>query len=163
MWNFDYLKQEPAYRGFTDPAIAAEKVYFIDPSSSLINIRKAVEQGLRFIYRQEDIPTGEKDNLISLLRNRELGSILPDGMIYDLDIIRMLGNQAVHTDKTVEKKRVLQAFLALFEFLDWIAYSYSRADNDVWDPDRRFNVDLLIQSPGSVSRTREPVKTEAKS
>lgn len=163
MWNFDYLKQEPAYRGFTDPAIAAEKVYFIDPSSSLINIRKAVEQGLRFIYRQEDIPTGEKDNLISLLRNRELGSILPDGMIYDLDIIRMLGNQAVHTDKTVEKKRVLQAFLALFEFLGWIAYSYSRADNDVWDPDRRFNVDLLMQSPGSVSRTREPVKTEAKS
>ncbi|WP_294730730.1 DEAD/DEAH box helicase family protein [uncultured Faecalibaculum sp.] len=159
MRNFDYLKKEPVYQPFADPAIAAERVFAIDPSSSMINIRKAVEQALKFVFRQEHIIAGEKDNLVSMLHNSQLQEILPEGMIRDLDIIRMLGNQAVHTDKKVEKRRVVQAFMALYEFLDWIAYGYVQDGNDIWDPDRKFVPALLLPKPG-LSRTDEEPKTE---
>lgn len=43
MTNFDYLKKELKFNTFSDVAIAAEKILYIDPTSCIINCRRAME------------------------------------------------------------------------------------------------------------------------
>ena len=43
MTNFDFLKQIPDFDAFADVAISAEKTLHIDPSTCVINCRRAME------------------------------------------------------------------------------------------------------------------------
>ena len=50
MTNFDYLKQESKFKSFSDVAIAAEKILYIDIESSVINCRRAMEFAIKWMY-----------------------------------------------------------------------------------------------------------------
>ena len=43
MGNFDYLKEEKRFNTFSNVAIAAEKVLYIDPGLCVMNCRRAME------------------------------------------------------------------------------------------------------------------------
>ena len=43
MSNFDYLKEEPKFAPFSDAAVAAEKLLYIDTASCVLNCRRAME------------------------------------------------------------------------------------------------------------------------
>ena len=40
MTNFDFLKDEPKFKSFADTAIAAERIFSIDESASVLNCRR---------------------------------------------------------------------------------------------------------------------------
>ena len=50
MTNFDYLKEEPKFKNFADTAIAAERIFSIDESASILNCRRAMEFAIKWIY-----------------------------------------------------------------------------------------------------------------
>ncbi len=42
MTNFDYLKKRPKFDIFADEAIVAERILYLDPTSCIINCRRAM-------------------------------------------------------------------------------------------------------------------------
>ena len=50
MTNFDFLKDEPKFKSFADTAIAAERIYSIDESASVLNCRRAMEFAIKWMY-----------------------------------------------------------------------------------------------------------------
>ena len=57
MTNFDYLLEEPQFKDFVQIAIAAEKVAVIDPATSVIDCRRAMELAVKQIRRMQGITT----------------------------------------------------------------------------------------------------------
>ncbi len=47
MTNFDHLKTESRFNTFSDVAIAAEKILYVDPTSCIINCRRAMEFAIK--------------------------------------------------------------------------------------------------------------------
>ena len=50
MTNFDYIQKEPKFNTFSDVAIVAEKIPYIDPTSCIINCRRAMEFAIKWMY-----------------------------------------------------------------------------------------------------------------
>lgn len=143
MTNFDYLMKEPGFISFANPAATAEKIFSIDPASALFNIRKAAEQGLRFMIGMEKLDLPEDISFYDALTNPKVQELLDDELLAALHFIRKIGNQAVHGDKATDRKRVIAAFQSLFGFLNWLAYLYSPPANNVYDDRRRYSLSIL--------------------
>ena len=63
MTNFDYLKKEKDFDSFVDIAIVAEKTYKIDVSTCIINCRRALEAGIKWMYSVDaDLDVPYQDN-----------------------------------------------------------------------------------------------------
>ena len=43
MTNFDFLLSDPQFTAFGEVAIAAEKIYAIDPAVCVLNCRRSIE------------------------------------------------------------------------------------------------------------------------
>ena len=79
MTNFDYLKKEPKFNTFSDVAIAAEKILYIDPTSCIINCRRAMEFAIKWMYSVDaSLSMPYQDNLISLMSTEEFRDIIDD-------------------------------------------------------------------------------------
>ena len=67
MTNFDFLKSEEKFNDFSDVAILAEKSISMDPSTSVINCRRAMEFAIKWMYSVDDaLEPPYQDNLYSL-------------------------------------------------------------------------------------------------
>lgn len=122
MTNFEYLLKEPSFSSFATPAINAERVYAIDSSLAMINIRKSIEQALLFIARMEGIktedlldkadPYGRKTpngtpSLVNLLKSPAIREVIDNPNLIDaLHAIRRFGNEAAHTSSAIEERYV---------------------------------------------------------
>lgn len=144
MTNFDYLMKEPSFVPFARPAVVAEKIFSIDPASSLTNIRKAAEQGLKFMVQMEGMDDLKDLSFFEMLSNRDVMDLLDDPQLVNaLHFIRKAGNVAVHTNEKSSVKKVAIAFQSLFLFLNWLAYLYSPPGNNVYDEKRRYDFNVL--------------------
>lgn len=141
--NFEYLLQEPSFCSFAQPAVTAEKVYSIDKSSAMFNIRKSLENALLFVAEMEDIHL-YKTSLYDLIGNYKIRDTLDNPrLVTEMDLLRKMGNSAVHTGKEQNERSVLASFVTLFNLLDWIAYNYAPLNSDIYKEGRTFNRDLL--------------------
>ena len=50
MTNFDFLLSDPQLTAFGEVAVAAEKIYAIDPAACVLNCRRAVEFAVKWMY-----------------------------------------------------------------------------------------------------------------
>lgn len=50
MTNFDFLKQTPDFETFSDVAISAEKLIYIDPAACVFNCRRAMEVAVKWMH-----------------------------------------------------------------------------------------------------------------
>ena len=82
MTNFDYLKKEPKCNTFSDVAIAAEKILYIDPTSCIINCRRAMEFAIKWMYSVDaSLTMPYQDNLISLMSTEEFRDIIDEDLM----------------------------------------------------------------------------------
>lgn len=147
MSNFEYLLQEPSFKSFATPAVNAEKVYGIDKSLAMINIRKSLEMALLFIAQMEHIPLPDKISLRELLEAYQIRDAIDDPrLITELQMVRRYGNKAAHEDMAADEKAVLVSFIALFHLLDWIAYTYSPVHSNIYQEGRTFSEELLAKA-----------------
>ena len=49
MTNFDHFKSDPQFDTFVDVAITAEKLIHLDPSTCMINCRRALELAVKWM------------------------------------------------------------------------------------------------------------------
>ncbi len=126
MTNFDYLKKEPKFDMFSDVAIAAEKIIFIDPASCVVNCRKAMEFAIKWMYSVDSsLEMPYQDNLISLMSTEEFRDIVDDNLMKRMEFIRKLGNNAVHSTKKISEDQAILCLENLQIFFDFVCYCYA--------------------------------------
>ena len=95
MTNFDYLKEEPKFKNFADTAIAAERIFSIDESASILNCRRAMEFAIKWIYSVDgSLVKPWDDKLVSLMSTEEFRDLVDNDLWQRLNFIRKMGNTA---------------------------------------------------------------------
>ena len=97
MTNFDYLKEEPKFKSFADTAIAAERIFSIDESASILNCRRAMEFAIKWMYSVDgSLVKPWDDKLVSLMSTEEFRDLVDNDLWLRLNFIRKMGNTAAH-------------------------------------------------------------------
>ena len=126
MTNFDYLKKEPKFNTFSDVAIAAEKILYIDPTSCIINCRRAMEFAIKWMYSVDaSLSMPYQDNLISLMSTEEFRDIIDEDLMKRMDFIRKMGNNAAHSGKKITEDQAILCLENLQIFFDFVCYCYA--------------------------------------
>lgn len=125
--NFDYLLEKEEYADFAVQAVEAEKSIAISPATCAILSRRALELAVRFVFSYDaDLTLPYQDNVSSLIHERTFRDIIEPRLFPMLKYTIHLGNVAVHTNSNIKRDEAVIALRDLFEFCDWIDYSYSQ-------------------------------------
>ena len=85
MTNFDFLLDVSYFDSFANAAVAAEKIYSIDPAACVLNCRRAMESAVKWMYRvNRALSMPWDDKLVSLLNTEEFRDIV------DVSLMRRL-------------------------------------------------------------------------
>jgi type I restriction enzyme R subunit len=125
MSNFEFLKQQNEYALFALASMEAEKVYSTAPAMCAVGCRKALELAVKWVYSADTtIEMPYKDNIQSLIHESSFRFAVDSKTWSKLPYIIKLGNLAVHTERAVSSSDALTTLKGLFEFIEWIDYSY---------------------------------------
>lgn len=125
--NFDYLLSKTEYADFAAQAVEAEKSIAISPATCAILCRRALELAVRFVFSYDaELKLPYQDNISSLIHERTFRNIIEPRLFPMLKYTIHLGNVAVHTNSNIKRDEAVIALRDLFEFCDWIDYSYSK-------------------------------------
>ena len=125
--NFDYLLEKSEYASFAEQAVEAEKSIAISPATCAILSRRALELAVRFVFSYDaELSLPYQDNVSSLIHEPTFRSIIEPRLFPMLKYTIHLGNVAVHTNNNIKRDEAIIALRDLFEFCDWIDYSYSK-------------------------------------
>ena len=127
MTNFDFLLSEPRFASFGEVAVAAEKIYSIDPAACVLNCRRAMEFAVKWMYSVDSaLSMPWDDKLVSLLSTEEFRDIVDTNLMRRLEYIRKIGNFAAHDGKKITKEQAMLCLQNLWVFMDFVACCYSR-------------------------------------
>lgn len=125
--NFDYLLSKTEYADFAAQAVEAEQSIAISPATCAILSRRALELAVRFVFSYDaDLQLPYKDNISSLIHEYTFRNIIEPRLFPMLKYVIRLGNVAVHTNSLIKRDEAIIVLRDLFEFCDWIDYSYSK-------------------------------------
>lgn len=125
MPNFDFLNDRQEFSLFAPSAVEAEKVFATSPAMCVIGCRKALELAVKWVYTvDKGIQAPYKDNLSALIHEYTFKKQLPPLLFGKIKGIVAFGNIAVHTSKIVPPAFAVQSLKSLFEFIQWVDYSY---------------------------------------
>jgi len=128
MGNFDYLKEEKRFDTFSNVAIAAEKVLYIDPGLCVMNCRRAMEFAIKWMYSVDaSLTKPYQENLISLMNTEEFKDIIDEDLFKRMDFIRKIGNEGTHNARKITEEQAILCLENLHIFFDFVSYCY--ADN----------------------------------
>lgn len=152
MTNFDFLLKDEQFNSFSKVAISAEEMLNIDLESSIINCRRAMEFGIKWMYSvDKSLKMPYQDTLVSLMKNEDFKEVLNDKDLHKrLNFIRKCGNRAAHSHKRVTYDEGKLCIKNLFYFMDCIAYYYS---DDYTN--HEFDDSLLQQAPTHIVKNYE--------
>jgi type I restriction enzyme R subunit len=127
MSNFEFLIEQPDYTMFAPAAIEAEKVYITSPAMCAIGCRKALELAVKWIYAADStMKMPYKNNLQSLIHEQSFRFAVDAQVWGKLSYVIKLGNLAVHTQRIVMPSDAEEGLKILFEFIEWLDYSYGK-------------------------------------
>lgn len=125
MPNFDFLNGRQEFSLFAASAVEAEKVFATSSAMCVIGCRKALELAVKWVYTvDKGIQAPYKDNLSALIHEYSFKKQLPPLLFGKIKGIVAFGNIAVHTSKIVPPAFAVQSLKSLFEFIQWVDYSY---------------------------------------
>ena len=148
--NFDYLLDKTEYKDFAQQAVEAERSIMISPATCAILSRRALELAVRFVFSYDaDLTLPYRDNVSSLIHERTFREIIEPRLFPMLKYTIHLGNVAVHTNSNIKRDEAIISLRDLFEFCDWIEYSYSREYEEHF-----FDESLLPTGEGTEKREK---------
>ncbi len=124
--QFFFLEAE--FRDEFAMASWAESHALSDPGPSVIYARKALESGVKWVYRYDrSLPQPYEDQLNAYL-NEPAFKALANGLVFNVaKKIQRAGNRAVHEAKPPTQLEAVEVISALFQFCFWLAYTYGRS------------------------------------
>lgn len=125
MSNFSFFQHVPQMKSFTDIAVAAETILSIDPAACVLNCRRAMEAAVKWMYAVDgSLVMPWDDKLVTLINTEEFRGIVDEQLIFRLDFIRRMGNNAAHGGKVITREQAVLCLQNLFVFFDFLAYCY---------------------------------------
>ena len=130
MGNFDFLKAVDWPEIYGDCA-RAESYAVSDPRSACFYSRRAAEQLVNFLYDILGLPVPYKTDLAAKVHGTGFQSKVGMGIVQKLNLIRKLGNFAVHDAKHIPRRAAIDSLKELHHVMLWAAFRYSTAPQAV--------------------------------
>ena len=125
MSNFSPSLSIPSFAAFAPIAESAEKILSIDPAACVLNCRRAMEAAVKWMYAVDgSLVAPWDDKLVTLINTEEFRGIVDEQLIFRLDFIRRMGNNAAHGGKVITREQAVLCLQNLFVFFDFLAYCY---------------------------------------
>lgn len=125
MSNFSPYLSIPSFAAFAPIAESAEKILSIDPAACVLNCRRAMEAAVKWMYAVDgSLVMPWDDKLVTLINTEEFRGIVDEQLIFRLDFIRRMGNNAAHGGKVINREQAVLCLQSLFVFFDFLAYCY---------------------------------------
>ncbi len=125
MTNFDRFLPYPQFTSFAPAAVAAEKILPIDLAACMLNCRRAMECGVKWMYSVDSaLVKPFQDTLVNLMNTGEFRDIVGKDIWKRMDHIRRMGNAAAHSSKALTRAQAELCLENLYIFLDFVAYCY---------------------------------------
>lgn len=125
MSNFSPYLSIPSFAAFAPIAESAEKILSIDPAACDLNCRRAMEAAVKWMYAVDgSLVAPWDDKLVTLINTEEFRGIVDEQLIFRLDFIRRMGNNAAHGGKVITREQAVLCLQNLFVFFDFLAYCY---------------------------------------
>ena len=125
MSNFKFLQQE--WFSLYSKLKTAEERVFIEPVSAASYCRLVLEESMYLIYDLEHIDKPFNTELINLMNEEAIKSIIPFQLHEGLHIVRKTGNNAAHYGNRIYAKDALISIRYIYDFTKWLAQTYSAA------------------------------------
>lgn len=152
-YNFEFLKKQNMYDGFSGACIEAEKSMIVSYATTAILTRRALELAVKWVFSyDEDLAVPYQENLSSLIHNYTFKRVIDLKLFPMLRYIQKLGNTAVHTNSDITREQAIMALRNLYEFISWIDYSYSEELHDI-----AFDESILHDTEGQ-KKTRQELQ-----
>ena len=91
MTNFDLYTKDPAFTPFAEAAVAAERVYGIDPGLCVLSCRRSLEGAVKWMYSVDgELELPWDDKLVSLLNTEDFREIVGQDLWRRLELIRKI-------------------------------------------------------------------------
>ena len=127
MTNFDFLLSDADFAPFAQAAVAAEKIYQIDPAACILSCRRAMEAAVKWMYSVDGSLALPVDNrLVVLMDSGDFRGIVGEDVWKRMKLVRVLGNQAAHGGKKLTREQAAVCLENLYIFLDQLAYFYAK-------------------------------------
>lgn len=125
MSNFNAFLSQSQFSSFAPIAESAEKILSIDPAACVLNCRRAMEAAVKWMYAVDgSLVAPWDDKLVTLINTEEFRGIVDEQLIFRLDFIRRMGNNAAHGGKVITREQAVLCLQNLFVFFDFLAYCY---------------------------------------
>lgn len=122
--NFSFIPSQWLTLAET-PHIAEDNVYRA-PSYAASECRKSLEEWIRWLYEHDqDLTLPYDTSLSSLMHAHAFKNLVAPIHFHQINLIRKLGNTAVHTKTKIKPEEALQALQLLHGFITWIVAAYS--------------------------------------
>lgn len=124
MSNFKFLQKE--YLSLYSKLKTAEERVFIEPVSTASYCRLVLEESMYLMYGLEHIKKPFNTELINLMNEEGIKSIIPYQLREGLHIVRKTGNNAAHYGQRITAKDALISIRYIYDFTKWFAQNYSK-------------------------------------
>lgn len=127
MSNFTFLKAE--WPHIFDDAYKTELFWQADPRISCFYARHALEQTVNWLFDYDRRLHRPYDaGLAALLNDRGLKGQIPPPVYHHAQVIRKVGNKAVHEKRAPKSPQALTIVKALYHVLYWLGRTYTQHD-----------------------------------
>src|SRR3954451_5665235 len=123
MGNFDFLKAE--WTEIHADCVRAEGYLSSDPRSACFYARRAAEQLVGLVYDVEGLSVPYKDDLSARINEPAFQRRVGVGIGQKLNLIRRLGNRAVHDTQPISARAAVDVLRELHHVVVWTAFRYS--------------------------------------
>ncbi|ODS92675.1 MAG: restriction endonuclease subunit R [Comamonas sp. SCN 65-56] len=161
--NFGFL--QPDWPDLLAEARRAEAAAHADPRTACFYARRTLELAVAWLYRAEGGRGGSlrmpyKADLSAFLFEPSFQQLVGPAVHAKMDVIRRLGNKAVHDVRSVPAQDALAALRELFHVAFWLAQHYARRVGDRPAAGLQFRADLL-PLPASTAVAQEQAASRA--
>lgn len=123
MGNFVFIKAE--WPNIEVDCVHAEGYTASDPRSACFYARRAAEQLVALIYEVDALALPYKEDLAARVNEPAFRNRVGEGIAAKLNLIRRLGNRAVHDVQPIPANAALDVLRELFHVVVWTAFRYS--------------------------------------
>ena len=140
MTNFAFLQSQ--WPAIFEAATKAEAAAFPDPRTASFYTRRALELAVAWLYKHDPaLKLPYQDNLSALIHEPTFKALVGEAIFSKARVITRLGNQAVHSNRSIQQFDALTAVRELFHVGYWLAHTYARENRPA--PGLAFDQNLL--------------------
>ena len=158
--NFSFLQSD--WPTLLAEAQRAEAAALTDPRTACFYARRTLELAVAWLFQAEGGRGGAlrmpyQPDLAAFLSEPSFVQLVDSAMRTKMEVVRRLGNQAVHQARTVPAQDAQHALRELFHVAFWLARQYAKKVSDRPDTALQFRPELLPKpaDPNALARAQD--------